>query len=208
MRTYSGVCVIPEFFIDFLKYRDNVDLSTFTKGDRMRNKIAMLIATWFYSGLIPPIILKGMAGTYGSFFSIPLCYLLLKTEQGVWLSYEAVTILILLLGLWCVPKAEILLGAKTDWKNKTKTHDQNQIVIDETFGMLITCYPLTLINFNSCCLVFGIAFALFRFFDIIKVPPAKYFDKMENALGVMFDDLVAGIYSAIVLSILILALKL
>ena len=178
------------------------------KGDRMKNKIALLIATWFYSGLIPPVILKGMAGTYGSFFSIPLCYLLLITGQKIWLSYDAAAMLVFILGLWCVPKAEILLGGKTDWKNKTKTQDQNQIVIDEAFGMLIACYPLTLINFNHYWLVLGIAFTLFRFFDIVKIPPTKYFDNMKNAFGVMLDDFVAGIYSAMVLSILVLALKL
>ncbi len=174
----------------------------------MKNKIVVLIATWFYSGLIPPVILKGMAGTYGSFFSIPLCYLLLITKQGTGLFYGVAMMLILFLGLWCVPKAEILLGPRIDWKNKTKTRDQNQIVIDETFGMLTTCYPLTLIDFNSYWLVLGIAFALFRFFDIVKISPIKYFDNMKNACGVMFDDFVAGIYAAIVLSILVLTLKL
>lgn len=174
----------------------------------MKNKIVVLIATWFYSGLIPPVILKGMAGTYGSFFSIPLCYLLLITKQGTELFYGVAMMLILFLGLWCVPKAEILLGPRTDWKNKTRTRDQNQIVIDETFGMLTACYPLALIDFNSYWLVFGIAFALFRFFDIVKIPPIKYFDNMKNACGVMFDDFVAGIYAAIVLSILVLTLKL
>jgi phosphatidylglycerophosphatase A len=170
----------------------------------MKNKIALLLATWFYSGLIPPVILKGMGGTYGSFFSIPLCYFILKTGQ----SMGAVTVLVFLLGLWCVPKAEILLGAKTDWKNKTKTRDQNQITIDETFGMLVTCYPLTLISFNSYCLVLAAAFVLFRFFDIVKPPPARYFDNMKNAYGVMLDDFVAGVYSAIFLSVLVIVFKL
>jgi len=200
--------VLGFFLIDFYEYCGSVNLDTLTKGDHIKNKIALLIATWFYSGLIPPVILKGMAGTYGSFFSIPLCYLLLITEQKIGLSYGFVTILIFLLGLWCVSKAEISLGPRTDWKNKTKSRDQNQIVIDETFGVLITCYPLTLINFNSYWLVLGIAFVLFRFFDIVKVPPTKYFDNMKNAFGVMFDDFVAGIYSAIMLTILVLVLKL
>jgi phosphatidylglycerophosphatase A len=53
-----------------------------------------------------------------------------------------------------------------------------------------------------------LAFALFRFFDIVKIPPATFFDKMKNARGVMFDDFVAGIYAAVVLLLLVLTLGL
>jgi len=175
----------------------------------MVNKVAVLIATWFYTGLIPPVILNGMAGTYGSFFSIPLCYFtLLAAKQGHWLVYYLAIILVFFIGLWSVPKAEVALEAKKDWKGKIKTHDQNQIVIDEVFGMLVACYPLVLLDFNSYWLVLGIAFCAFRFFDIIKVPPTKFFDNMKNALGVMLDDFVAGVYAALVLSLLVLTIKL
>jgi len=175
----------------------------------VENKIAVFVATWCYSGLIPPVILTGMAGTYGSFFSIPLCCLaLLLARQGWWPLYCVILILVLLLGFWSVPKAEAALGPKTDWRGKIKIHDQNQIVIDETFGMLVTCCPLAMVGFNSYLLVLGSAFALFRFFDIVKIPPATFFDKMKNAWGVMFDDFVAGIYAAIVLLLLVLTLGL
>lgn len=171
----------------------------------MKNKIALFFATWFYTGLIPPPkFMKGMAGTYGSFFTIPLCYMLLlpvseiprRCDIGI---YWSTMLFIFCLGWWCVPIAEKLLAAKPDWKGKIKTHDQNQIVIDEVLGMLVTCYPLMFLGVNHLWLVVLIGFGLFRFFDIVKVFPTKYFDNMQNAFGVMLDDFMAGVYSANVL---------
>ena len=170
----------------------------------MKNKIAFLTATWFGSGLIPPIIVNGMAGTYGSFFSIPLCYAALLAGKHIPLLYGGIMILIFLVGLWSVPKAETLLGPRTDWKGKTRTQDQNQIVIDETLGMLVTCYPLLYFPAGSTLLRLLAAFILFRVFDIIKVPPTKVFDRMHDAFGVMFDDVIAGTYASIILVLLLI----
>jgi phosphatidylglycerophosphatase A len=168
----------------------------------LKNKIAVLVATWFYSGLIPPIILKGMAGTYGSLFSIPLVW------AALWMSghtsnlmYLLVYLAVLGLGIWSVPIAEVKLGEQTDWKGKTKTRDQNQIVIDETFGMLVTCSFLSFDHLSIWQLLIG--FGFFRLFDIIKVWPTKFFDKMKTAEGVMLDDFVAGVYACICLQITI-----
>lgn len=174
----------------------------------MKNKLAVLIATWFYTGLIPPIILKGMAGTYGSLFSIPLVWGTLWLAGNVWSGlYWVVFMAIYLLGILAVPRAEITLDPRMDWGGTTKTHDQNQIVIDETLGMLATCYPLFIWprpTEQSTWIVLLIGFALFRFFDIIKIPPTRYFDRMQNAAGVMMDDVVAGIYAGICLTLITL----
>ena len=94
--------------------------------------------------------------------------------------------------LWSVPRAQIILGPKIDWKGKIKTRDQNQIVIDETLGMLIACYNLPTSD-QLFWLLLG--FVFFRFFDIAKIPPARYFDKIKNVAGVMLDDVVSGIYA-------------
>lgn len=171
----------------------------------MKNKIAVFIATWFYTGLIPPFILNGMAGTYGSFFSIPLCYFALwLAKNGYHLIYLIIILIIFLVGLWSVPRAEVTLGPKRDWRGKTKDRDQNQIVIDETLGMLITCWLISITGFDSYWWTLFIAFALFRFFDIVKVPPTNFFDRMKNAYGVMLDDFVAGVYASLILFVLVL----
>jgi len=167
----------------------------------LKNKLAVLIATWFYSGLIPPIILKGMAGTYGSFFSIPFVWAVLWVSASIssWI-YVLVMFVVYVIGIWCVPIAEARLGEQTDWKGKTKTRDQNQIVIDETLGMLVTCSLLSLTHFSIWQLLIG--FCFFRLFDIVKIWPTKYFDKMKTADGVMLDDVIAGIYAMICLQVI------
>ncbi len=178
-------------------------------------------ATWFGSGLIPPPkFMNGMAGTYGSLFTLPLCvplvYLGRYTFQtfptpnhdlilqfaGI-IIYALIVILISQHGKDSVPDTEKILGPLTDWKGKTKDHDQNQIVIDEVLGMLVTCYPLLWTTYYSDWWAFGLAFGYFRIFDIVKVWPTKIFDQIKTPFGVMFDDVIAGIYAAICLVITI-----
>jgi phosphatidylglycerophosphatase A len=83
---------------------------------------------------------------------------------------------------------------------KEGDYDQQWIVIDEFIGMLISGLPfLVTKNFNSWLLIFG--FALFRFFDISKLSYIKKIDKINNPHGVLLDDVVAGLASAVILVI-------
>ncbi len=109
--------------------------------------------------------------------------------------YTSIIVMVFAQGMLVVPNAEEELGPMTDWKGKTKTRDQNQIVIDEVLGMLVSCIPILFVEEYSI-LHFALAFVFFRFFDIVKVPPTRFFDRMKNAFGVMMDDVVAGIYAA------------
>ncbi len=167
----------------------------------MKNRTAVLIATWFYSGLIRPIGLQSMAGTYGSFFSIPFCLLALFFSHSSILYFFVILILIYLIGLWSIPITEKELGTRIDWRGQAKTKDQNQIVIDEVLGMLVSCLPLIIFKVDYNWKVIPLIFVLFRFFDIIKIPPTRFFDRMKNAHGVLLDDFIAGVYAAICLSI-------
>ncbi len=177
----------------------------------MKKLFVLTIATWFGSGLIPsPKLLKDMAGTYGSISALPLCALLVylardineqtmyKTD-GHWLIYVIWVAIIFLLGQAVIEAAERALGPRTDCYGQTKIHDQNQIVIDEVVGMLITCLPLTWLQIENWWLVFILALIYFRFFDIVKFWPARIFSRMQESFGIMMDDVVAGIYSAIFL---------
>ena len=171
----------------------------------MKDKIALFLATWFYSGLLPSFIPGAMAGIYASLLSIPLCcFALFLAEVFNIFVYLAVALAVLLLGLWSIPRAEAVLGPRIDWRGEIKKHDQNQIVIDEVLGMLVSCFPVALFGPQSLFRAFALAFLLFRFFDTAKIPPINLFDRMENAAGVMLDDLLAGIYAALFLSLLIL----
>lgn len=167
----------------------------------MKRTKSVFIATWFYSGCIPSFIPRmKMAGTYGSLFSLPLCWFILYFggENSVHFMHLAAWITFYT-GILVIKKAEQDIGPQIDWKGKVKFKDQNEIVIDEVLGMLITCLPLTFTKVDNIYLAFFMAFLLFRFFDIVKIPPTKVFDRMKNPFGVMMDDVVAGLYAALCL---------
>ncbi len=84
------------------------------------------------------------------------------------------------------------------YENKTGKKDSSIIVIDEVVGQLIAMMPI--INNNFLIIL---SFFIFRLFDIYKPWPASYFDKnIKGGLGVMLDDVVAGIYTAIIVYLL------
>lgn len=175
----------------------------------MRPKTAVIVATWFKTGLIRSFLPTEMGGTYGSFFALPLCVgavLLTRFLQSLgWpfvvalIPYLTVTAVILVLGMRSVPIAEKVLGPHRDHTGTMRDRDQNCIVIDEVLGMLIVCSLFTDGRTGLHWFYFLCAFGLFRVFDIVKVPPTRYFDRKKSAAGVMLDDVVAGIYAAIAL---------
>ncbi len=79
---------------------------------------------------------------------------------------------------------------------ETGKEDPPEVVIDEAVGISIS---LLFVPFLLSWFVF--AFLLFRFFDILKPFPLKLLEKLDGAIGVMADDIGAGIYAAIVIII-------
>ena len=76
--------------------------------------------------------------------------------------------------------------------------DRSEIVIDEVIGQSIALLPLLLFEQTNSPQLFTciISLLFFRFFDIVKPYPINKFDKMNNSFGVIFDDILAGIFSA------------
>lgn len=72
--------------------------------------------------------------------------------------------------------------------------DPSQIVVDEVIGCLVTFYAVP-VSWLSLC--FG--FLLFRFFDISKIGPVGWFERIKGASGIMLDDVAAGVLSNIIL---------
>ncbi len=146
----------------------------------------ILLATWFGSGLLKPA-----PGTWGSAASIPVGIVIYAIGGPLLLTIA--TLAIFIIGLYCVNK----------FQKETGTQDLSQIVIDETAGqwlVLIVSGP----NLSMVLL----AFLLFRFFDITKVFPAKWVEnRYKNAWGVMGDDIIAGLYAAITLSLITLVMS-
>ncbi|MFQ6116326.1 MAG: phosphatidylglycerophosphatase A [bacterium] len=146
--------------------------------------------------LIPRIIATGLfvgyapfaPGTVGSLVGLFLYWTVPKRDSV--LSVLAIVFL-LFVGVWAATEVE-----------KEAGRDAPIIVIDEIVGMLIT---LIFLEKSFKWLAFG--FVLFRFFDITKLFPARLSERLPNGWGVMMDDVVAGIYSALVLRLVYLFVK-
>lgn len=146
----------------------------------MKRWIAQAIATFFYLGYSP--LAPGTAGTLGA---IALFYLLSHFSTLVYILFFLVFTII---SIWASAEAECIFG-KTD---------PGQVVADEVCGYLVTMFliPPSLRN-----IVMG--FLLFRFFDIIKPPPAGRAERLSSGFGVVIDDIIAGVYSNVILQVLI-----
>jgi phosphatidylglycerophosphatase A len=128
-----------------------------------------------------------MPGTFGSALAIGICYLL--NLGGIYV-YIAGVVVIGVASIKIAGDANVLFGE----------HDSRKIVIDEIVGYLVT---MLFIPPTVTYLVAG--FIVFRVFDISKPYPAGMVDKkMGGGLGVVLDDVIAGVYSNIVLWIVIL----
>jgi phosphatidylglycerophosphatase A len=139
---------------------------------------ATWLATWFGCGLMHPA-----PGTWGTLGGLPLGLILLVLGGKIALGIGL--LMVIIIGFWAITKFEAMTGE----------HDSGIIVIDEVAGLWIALAAATLEPFS----ILG-AFVLFRFFDILKPWPVSYFDRMGGAKGVMLDDIMAGIYAAIVLT--------
>lgn len=145
----------------------------------MRHPVHFL-AFGFGSGLAP-----FAAGTFGTLMAIPLYLLMLQLSLG---SYLILTAGVCVAGVWLCDKSSRLLGV----------HDHGGIVWDEFAGFFIT-----MIAAPTGWLWIVVGFALFRLFDIWKPWPISLLDKkVEGGLGIMLDDMVAGVYALICLQAL------
>jgi len=141
----------------------------------MRNFIIKTLSTFFYIGYLPLI-----PGTFASMGGL-LIFCLIK---GALVPHLFFTLLLIALGFFISGRAERLFGKK----------DARCIVIDEVGGMLL---GLLFIPYDLKLAL--IAFLLFRIFDALKPYPAGTLQKLKGSLGVMSDDIVAALYTNIVL---------
>jgi phosphatidylglycerophosphatase A len=100
-----------------------------------------------------------------------------------WIVEAAVLVVILGLGIWSADHVERALGK-----------DPGPVVIDEVAGMLVT---LAFLDVSVTGAVVG--FFIFRVLDVVKPPPARRLEDLHGGPGIMFDDVMAGIYSNVAL---------
>jgi len=81
--------------------------------------------------------------------------------------------------------------------------DPSVVVIDEVIGVWISLFIISMFGYENILLVSVLSFLTFRVFDILKVFPGNYFDRMNSGVGIIMDDVVAGVYSGFVSVLLI-----
>lgn len=141
----------------------------------------LFLAFGFGSGLV-----KKAPGTMGTVAAIPVY--LLCVQFNFWI-YSALTLVATIVGVWICDVAA----------KKLAEHDFGGIVWDEVAGYLIT---MLFVPFSWQAMLLG--FVLFRIFDIIKPQPIKWVDaKVSGGLGIMLDDVLAGLFAGLVLLFLV-----
>ena len=147
--------------------------------------MSKLIATFFYVGHIP-----FAPGTFGSLAALPVWFAL--SFIGGWPLVVTCTVIAYFVGVW----------ATAQETSGSANHDPSEIVIDEVAGQWLALLPLSMGLGVGGVLGIVIAFALFRFFDITKLGPVGWADRLNTPTGVMLDDVIAGAISAIILIII------
>ena len=137
----------------------------------------VLFLSWFYTGKFPKA-----PGTIGSLATLPLIYLLHYFHFNIYSLIFLISVLYL---------TAVLVTENV--QQKFNLHDPQWIVIDEVIGMLVTWSFVMTIDLPTLFLVLS----TFRFFDIIKVWPASYFDRLHHGVGTITDDVISGLYAGI-----------
>lgn len=143
---------------------------------RPTDKAALVLATWFGSGLAPVA-----SGTFGTLAAFPLAY-------GVYAAGGVAGTLMVTalvsLAFWSAERVRLIL----------RRDDPSPVVIDEVAGLLVT-----LIGVPPSWFGWTAGFFLFRFFDILKPYPIRRLERLKGGLGIVADDLLAGVYARIAL---------
>ena len=149
----------------------------------IQDRIAITVATGLGAGFIPKA-----PGTAGAIEGVLLYLLMEKLQLAAYFPHAIIFFLIL--GTWSAYRVELFWG-----------EDSQRIVVDEIAGQMIVFglaagrYPLSAFDVVT-------GFVLFRLFDIVKPFPLRRLEKFKWGVGVMADDVGAGIYALLVLTLI------
>jgi phosphatidylglycerophosphatase A len=165
--------------------------------------LALSWATGLGSGFLPDLLgFRGVGGgTVGSFVACGIALLALQfsSEPILWLL--GLTLASFFGGAWTIERAEHVLGPRIDPKHRVRTHDQNEIVIDEWTAVFLMSLGLAFLlpsvraSWTIPAIILGTF--LFRAIDILKFWPLSRLEKLSGWKGVMMDDVVGGIIALI-----------
>ena len=144
---------------------------------KFREQAVIFLATGFFIGTVP-----FAPGTFGSIVGLPIVFLLSRLNLLLSISF---ILLFIFFAVGIASAAEKILNQK----------DPAKIVIDEIAGLMVT---FTGLPFNLTTAIAG--FIIFRAFDILKPFPIRTLErKLAGGTGVVFDDVLAGIYANLIL---------
>lgn len=151
-----------------------------------------LIATFFYIGHLRPA-----PGTWGSLAALLLGYVIVQTAGVLGLCMGIMITCIM--GWWAT-------AAQTKGKDD---HDPSEIVIDEVAGQWIAILPIAMWPhaYEISIWYWFLAFAGFRMFDIIKPGLVGWADRQVSPIGVMLDDIIAGLMTAAAIILVMIILS-
>ncbi len=138
----------------------------------------VLLATWFGAGYLPKA-----PGTFGSLAALPFAWFIMDQLGALGLS--AAIVVVFIIGLW----------ATKGYCDLSGVDDPGPVVIDEVAGQWLT---LLIVPLQWEWYLLG--FVLFRIFDVFKPWPIGWMDRtIKGPMGVMVDDIAAGVYALIIL---------
>ena len=157
----------------------------------MFKKINLILSTFFGVGFI-----KVASGTFASLITSIIFYFLFS----FYISIEHFPNLCFIMVFVFAYSLYAIETLEKEFEQK----DARQIVIDEVIGQTIPIFFIEYItflqnqSFGADFYLYVSSFFLFRFFDILKPFPIRYFDKnYKNSFGILFDDVLAGVYNLI-----------
>jgi phosphatidylglycerophosphatase A len=140
-------------------------------------RLALVIGTWFGCGYFP-----WGPGTVGSLAGIVIAAVLHYYAGLDRLALLLLTLLLLWPAIWAATQTARAVGRE----------DPGLVVVDEVLGQWVTLLGATIRDWKTLLT----AFLLFRLFDIWKPWPIKKFEKLPDGVGIIADDLAAGVYGA------------
>ena len=143
-------------------------------------RLATLLGTWFGCGYSPGA--PGTAGSVGAL--IPAIVLYRYARWHAW-DFGLLALALLAPAIWAADRVARHTGRK----------DPQIVVIDEVLGMWIALAGATALNWKS----WAAAFVLFRLFDVWKPVPVRTLEALPGGVGIVADDVMAGIYAGLVL---------
>ena len=148
-------------------------------GDNGR--LATALGTALGLGYVPYI-----PGTFASLVTAGAVALLHRASDSATLQLGAALVLLLPVSIWASARVA----------RREANHDPSHVVIDEVVGQV---FCLLWVPFSWTFLVIG--FVAFRVFDIVKPYPIKQVERLPGGVGIVCDDLIAGLYAGVLLRI-------